>query len=179
MVAFGVSAAPQAFALEPYTPQAIDANAKFLSYAPAIAGRPDMKVCVVDTGVDLTTDAAPAIVDRKTVFAGGDVGDGGGGGLPKHGTYVAGVIASQADNTDSVGIWPRAKIVSMRVFRGKDSGTSAASYILAINACRNVGADVVNLSLSGLDDATGTELRELENAITLARTSYGINVVAA
>src|SRR3954453_21599941 len=131
-VAFAAPAAPPALALEPLTPQAIDANATFLSYAPAIPGRPDMKVCVVDTGVDLTTDAAPAVVDRETVFPGGPVDDGGGGGLPKHGTYVAGVIASQANDADSVGIWPRAKIVSVRVFRDKASGTTASNSILPL-----------------------------------------------
>jgi hypothetical protein len=178
MVAFGVSAAPQAVALEPYTPQAIDANAQFLSYAPAIAGRPDMKVCVVDTGVDLTTDAAPAVVDRQTVFPNGPVGDGGGGGLPKHGTYVAGVIASQANDRDSVGIWPWAKIVSVRVFEDKDSGTTAANYILALERCRLAGAKVVNLSLSGLDTASVTELSFLENKIADLRSVLGMDIVA-
>src|SRR4051812_40585574 len=177
-VAFGVSAAPQALGLEPYTPQAIDANAKFLSYAPTIAGRPDMKVCVVDTGVDLTTDAAAAVVDRETVFPGGSVGDGGGGGLPKHGTYVAGVIASQADDRDSVGIWPRAKIVSVRVFADEDSGTTAANYIHALTTCRDLGATVVNLSLSGLDTASADELGALEDAIIDLRTNNGVDVVA-
>src|SRR4051812_19876968 len=177
-VAFGVSAAPQALALEPYTPQAIDANAKFLSYAPAVAGRPDMKVCVVDTGVDLTTDAAPAVVDRETVFPGGSVDDGGGGGLDKHGTYVAGVIASQANDSDSVGIWPRAKIVSVRVFRDKDSGTTATNYILALERCRLAGAKVVNLSLSGLDTASADELSFLENKVADLRTNWGIDIVA-
>src|SRR3954453_6167775 len=85
-VAFAAPASPPALALEPFTPQAIDANATFLSYAPAVPGRPDMKVCVVDTGVDLTTDAAPAVVSRQTFFGAGPVDDGGGGGLEKHGT---------------------------------------------------------------------------------------------
>jgi len=177
-VAFGVSAAPQELALEPYTPQAIDANAKFLAYAPTIAGRPDMKVCVVDTGVDLTTDAAAAVVDRQTVFPNGPVGDGGGVGLPKHGTYVAGVIASQADDRDSVGIWPRAKIVSVRVFADEDSGTTAANYILALERCRLAGAKVVNLSLSGLDTASATELSFLENKIADLRSVLGMDIVA-
>src|SRR4051812_42382201 len=164
-VAFAAPAAPPALALEPFTPQAIDANATFLSYAPAIPGRPDMKVCVIDTGVDLTTDASPAVVDRETVFPGGGVDDGGGGGLPKHGTYVAGVIASQANNSDSVGIWPRAKIVSVRVFADQSSSTTVANYLHALFACSAAGAKVVNLSLSGLDTASADELGFLENKI--------------
>jgi hypothetical protein len=177
-VAVAACATPPALALEPFTPQAIDANATFLSYAPAVPGRPDVKVCVVDTGVDLTTDAAPAIVDRETVFPGGAVDDGGGGGLPKHGTYVAGVIASQADDRDSVGIWPRAKIVSVRVFRDQDRGTTVADYLTALDDCRLAGAKVVNLSLSGLDTASANELAELDNAIVDLRTAWGMDIVA-
>src|SRR4051812_14408543 len=170
-VAFAAPAAPPALALEPFTPQAIDANATFLSYAPAVPGRPDMKVCVVDTGVDLTTDAAPAVVDRETVFPGGAVDDGGGGGLSKHGTYVAGVIASQANNADSVGIWPRAKVVSVRVFRDQAGGTTTTDYIHALSTCQLAGAKVVNLSLSGLDTASASELSFLENRIVDLRTN--------
>src|SRR3954470_229722 len=177
-VAFAAPAAPPALALEPFTPQAIDANATFLSYAPTVPGRPDMKVCVVDTGVDLTTDAAPAVVDRETVFPGGAVDDGGGGGLPKHGTHVAGVIASQANDADSVGIWPRAKIVSVRVFPDKDSGTTASNYILALERCRIAGAKVLNVSLSGLDTASADELSALEDAVADLRTNWGMDVVA-
>src|SRR4051812_25140907 len=171
-VAFAAPAAPPALALEPFTPQAIDANATFLSYAPAVPGRPDMKVCVVDTGVDLTTDAAPAVVDRETVFPGGAVDDGGGGGLPEHGTYVTGVLASQANDADSVGIWPRAKILSVRVFVDQNSGTTAADYLTALQTCRLSGAKVVNLSLSGLDTASAGELSELENKIVDLRTTW-------
>jgi hypothetical protein len=176
--ALALCAPATALALEPFTPQAIDANATFLSYAPAVPGRPDMKVCIVDTGVDMTTDAAPAVVDRQTVFPGGAVGDGGGGGLPKHGTYVAGVIASQADNAGSVGIWPRAKIVSVRVFADKGSGTTVAAYLTALDDCRLAGAKVVNLSLSGLDTASATELSFLENQIVDLRTNNEMDVVA-
>jgi hypothetical protein len=178
-LAVAACAAPTALALEPFTPQAIDANATFLSYAPAVPGRPDMKVCVVDTGVDLTTDAAPAVVSRETFFTGGPVDDGGGAGLDKHGTYVAGVIASQANDAASVGIWPRAKIVSVRVFRDRQSGTTTNAYVVALNTCVDEGAKVVNLSLSGLETAGATELAQLGNKITTLRTSFGVDVVAA
>ena len=115
LVAVGATAvvsavgAPSASAAEAATPQAVDANAEFLAYAPP----PPVpaKVCVVDTGVDLSTDAAPAVVERHSVF-GGTTDDVGGSGLAKHGTLVAGVIASQLDGRDSVGIWPQARIVS-------------------------------------------------------------------
>jgi len=86
---------------EPATPQAIDAHAEFLAYAPAPPT--PVKVCVVDTGVDRDTDVDAAVVDRLSV-SNGAVEDGGGGQVAKHGTYVAGIIASQPGGSDSVGI---------------------------------------------------------------------------
>src|SRR4051812_48592695 len=135
------------------------------------------KVCVVDTGVDITTDAAGAVIERYSEF-GGTVDDTGAGTVHKHGTYVAGMIASQLDNRGTVGIWPQARIISDRVF---DSGTSTtvATYLDALTRCIDRGARVVNLSLSGLSTATGPELDQLDNRIGDLRTNYGINVVAA
>ena len=135
LVAVGATAvvsaagAQVASAAEGPTPQAVDAHAEFLAYAPP----PPVpaKVCVVDTGVDLSTDAAPAVVERHSVF-GGTTDDVGGSGLAKHGTLVAGVIASQLDGRDSVGIWPQARIVSVRVFAGSGGGTTVAAVVAAL-----------------------------------------------
>ncbi|HZJ10784.1 MAG TPA: hypothetical protein VFD39_13885, partial [Trueperaceae bacterium] len=68
-VAAGLAAvaAPAARA-EAVTPQATHANAAFLAYA----GAPPVarKVCVVDTGVDLTTDAAASVEARYSIYGG-------------------------------------------------------------------------------------------------------------
>src|SRR5215213_3778711 len=164
-----------ASAAEGPTPQAVDAHAEFLAYAPP----PPVpaKVCVVDTGVDLTTDAAPAVIERHSVF-GGTVDDVGGSGLAQDGTLVAGVSASQPDRRDSVGIWRRAQFVSVRVFSGPGGGTTAAAVITALDKCREFGALVVNLSLSGLDQATAEELARLDNRIAALRLGRGVSVVA-
>ena len=161
--ALAASSAPAAYA-EDLPPQATDANAEFLAYAgpPPVPGR----VCVVDTGVDLTTDAAANVEARYSIY-GGTLDDVGGSGIAKHGTYVAGIIASRLDGQGSVGIWPQAKVISVRVFPDGSSGTSVTAYISALNTCRLAPARrVINLSLSGLDTATGPELAELENRIT-------------
>ena len=104
-IALAATMAAPAYA-EDVTPQAADARAAFLAYPNTPAPPAPVKVCVVDTGVDLTTDVAGAVVERYSEF-GGSVGDTGGGGIDKHGTFVAGVIASQLDGRGSVGIWPR------------------------------------------------------------------------
>src|SRR3954447_4773749 len=170
------SAAPTAHA-EPSTPQAIDARAEFLAYPATPAAAAPAKVCVVDSGVDLTTDAASAVIERYSEF-GGTVDDTGAGTVHKHGTYVAGMIASQLDNRGAVGIWPQARIISVRVFAGAE-GSTVATYLKALERCRDRGAKVINLSLSGLATATGPELDQLENWISDMRTFSDINVVAA
>src|SRR3954449_3170692 len=124
------SAAPTAHA-EPSTPQAIDARAEFLAYPATPAPAAAAKVCVVDTGVDLTTDAATAVIERYSQF-GGTLDDTGAGTVHKHGTYVAGLIASQRDDRAPLGIWPQARIISVRVCDGTD-GTTVATYLKALD----------------------------------------------
>lgn len=73
----GLAAVPGAFATSAYesspTPQAAGMNAasmEYLSPPPVPA-----TVCVVDTGVDLTPDTAPFVVNRLTVMGDGLLGD--------------------------------------------------------------------------------------------------------
>jgi hypothetical protein len=169
----------------PGTPQATAANATFLSNAPTPpSGR---GVCVIDSGVDTDTDLGPALASRVAQIGGvnGDPSDLGtisdtGEPLPKHGTYVAGVIASQVDGVGTSGIWPAAKIYSNRVFAG-GGVAQAADYIRGIDWCRDQpGVRVINLSLSGLTGATTSQRTNLDARIETVRGApYYINVVAA
>lgn len=172
-----VGAAAPARAAEVPSAQARIAHAEFLSQAPP--PEQPVAVCVIDTGVDLTTDAAPAVVQRLA-YDGGTPDDLGGVSGGKHGTYVAGIIASQVDGKGSAGIWPHAKIVSVRVFPGGTQGTTADAYIQAIHRCLESPhrVKVINLSLGGIDQESA-QLPQLENKIQGARTIYGVNVVAA
>ena len=173
LLSAGLAPAP-AHAAELPSPQATAANAEFLATAPPppVSGR----VCVVDTGVDLTTDAAPAVVERWATD-GGSPDDLGSRLAAKHGTYVAGVIASQPDGAGSVGIWPQAQIISVRVFAG--AGTTAGAYLKALDICAERRATVANLSLGGLAAATREQLDELENRIERVRRASAMTVVAA
>jgi Subtilase family len=165
------------------SPQAVAADAQFLSTAGAPPGDAG-GVCVIDSGVDANSDLGSALIDRfasvdlgvgDDLGATGDTGD----SLAKHGTYVAGVIASQVDGVGASGIWPAAKIYSNRVFTGLNSGTTAAAYINAMNWCTDSGRDVkvINLSLSGLMMSTA-ERSVLGNKIHEIREA-SVNVVAA
>jgi hypothetical protein len=171
----------------PGTPQATAANATFLSNAPAPSSGGG--VCVIDTGVDTNTDLGPAIADRTAVLGGGGSTDPGDFGarsdsneaLPKHGTYIAGIVASQVDGKGTSGIWPAAKIYSARVFAGDSSTAVVSDYITAIDWCRQrPGVKVINLSLSGLGSASASQRASLDNKIAeVSGPLYNINVVAA
>jgi hypothetical protein len=176
-----LAAAPPAAADAPETLQARVANAAFLAQAPP-PPTPGA-VCVIDSGVDTDTDVAPAIVSRYANDGGtpDDVGALGDDGttLTKHGTLVSGVIASQLDGQGSSGIWPRAKIISVRVLGGPSTDTTVAAYIAAMTRCwSRPNVRVINLSLAGLTIGPG-ETDLLQNAINEARDTYQINVVAA
>lgn len=171
----------------PGTPQATAANATFLSTAPTPpTGR---GVCVIDTGVDTDTDLGPALVSRTTTLGGGgstDPSDFGtisdtGDLMAKHGTYVAGIVASQVDGKGTSGIWPAARVFSSRVFAGGSATTRVNDYINAMDWCRQQsGVKVINLSLSGLGGATTAQRASLDNMIAETRgVPYEVNVVAA
>lgn len=137
-------------------------------------------VCVVDSGVNLTPDLAPAVIERLA-YDGGDPGD----TYPQdgiddgHGTYVATFLAGQVNGWGGAGLWPRAKIVSVRVFPPGGVRAQAAAYIRGLKACaQRSDVRVVNLSLGDVD-GTAAEIAELENRIRDLREENDINVVAA
>ena len=188
VAAVSAAGAPVAWANAegPGTPQATAANATFLSSLPAPPGGA-AGVCVIDSGVDTDTDLGPALAGRTALLGGvpGDPSDQGatldtGVTLPKHGTYVAGVIASQVDGVGTSGIWPAAKVYSSRVFAG-GANASAADYMRALNWCASAPAvKVINLSLAGLASASISERANLNDKITEVRGApFNLNVVAA
>lgn len=162
------------------TPQAIAAHAEFLAQVPAPPAGAGT-VCVIDTGVSPLPDTAGQIVERLAIDGGdpGDIYHRADNPLSGHGSFVAGTIASQVDGQGSAGIWPAAKIISVRVFSRSDAGASAADYRSAIAEClhtdRNV--KVITLSIAGAS-ATFEELAVLENRVINAHDNLGMNVVA-
>ena len=109
-VAVGVLAVP-ASAESPSdaypSPQAIAANAEFLSQVPPPAGGAGV-VCVIDTGVTPLPDTASQIVERIAIDGGtpDDVDHAPGNPRSGHGSFVASAIASQIDGRGSSGFGP-------------------------------------------------------------------------
>jgi hypothetical protein len=133
--------------------------------------------------VDVTEELDHAVVER-TALDGGDPRDvfhRPGDPYSGHGTFVAGVIAAKENGIGSAGIWPAAKIVSVRVFADPTFGGGADSYRRAIDWCETrsrANVKVVNLSLSAGAPSTDSAAL-LDAAINQATDVFDLNVIAS
>lgn len=144
-------------------------------------------VAVVDSGVDSRhPDLRDQLVGAADcVGAGGDpdrCGPGGDTDADGHGTHVAGIaVAAAANGRGVAGVAPDADLLSVRALvpvrcsRRPCGATGRAEDVAAgVRWAVGRGADVVNLSLGAVADASG----ELDAAVDEA-TSAGVVVVAA
>lgn len=183
LVAAGALAGPaRAQALPDHfpSPQAKLANAAFLAQAPAPATGAGT-VCVIDTGVSALPDLDTQIVERISVVGGSgeDIEHVASEPFSGHGSFVASTIASRVDGVGSAGIWPVAKIVSVRVFRTRGSkATSADSRAAIVECIRHSDVRVISMSL-GASYIDADDLARLESRITNARAGRDVNVVAS
>ncbi|MGD8518284.1 MAG: S8 family serine peptidase [Anaerolineae bacterium] len=109
--------------------------------APTGAGR---TVCIIDSGVDITHED----------FSGVNFV----GGYPSnwntdtcgHGTHVAGTIAAMNNTTGIVGVTPgAASLYIVKVFGDNCDWTYSSDLMDAAFKCRDAGADIINMSLTG------------------------------
>jgi serine protease len=147
-------------------------------------------IAVVDTGIDLTHEDLRAKLVPGATFIGcspscgnGDWKgpDGVGQGADNHGTHVAGIAAAVTGNgVGMAGVAPDAALMPVKVL---EDGSGAYEDIAAgVRWAADNGADVVNLSLGGLQGTqllslTGLE-SSLQDAILYAK-GKGVAVVAA
>lgn len=132
-----------------------------------------VRVAIVDTGIDA---AHPDLAGRVVVsrnFVDGDAGRFAG---DRHGTAVAGVISSIANNREGiVGIAPGARLLALKACwhdAGAEASCNSFTLAQALGAAIEGGARIVNLSLGGPPDPLLAQL--LEHAI-----ARGTVVVAA
>lgn len=132
----------------------------------------DVRVAIVDTGVDVTH---PDLADR-VVTARDFVGVGTGPPAREvHGTAVAGVIVADAANGKGItGVAPDARLLALRGCWQEDGSGQCSSFSLAraINFAIANRAQVLNLSLAGPYDPLLAELID-------AAIDRGVIVVAA
>lgn len=140
-----------------------------LASSPA-PGSPAPVVCVIDTGVTITPLLDGRVVARDTVTDDPAIDDGNlnpSDPASGHGTFVAETIAT---------VWPHARIASVRA--ADSSGALTSLYPQAINACRNLGANVINLSLGGAPPSSAQITTTLRQAISKAHDD-GIDTVVS
>ncbi|WP_339260798.1 S8 family peptidase [Lysinibacillus sp. FSL K6-3209] len=134
-----------------------------------LAGNHEVKVAVIDSGVDfkhpdLKSQVLPpynAAAPANTTYTG------------DHGTHVAGIIGAAKDNNiGGHGINPNAKLLPIDVFNGEEGANDfviAQGILYAIEQ----GADVINMSLGGYGESP-----LMKDAVKQA-IDKGITIVAA
>ena len=154
----------------------LDAHAEALQYAP----EPEVKpvICIVDFGVTPTPDLD--IVHRQALDGGtlddvtatpGNFG---------HGTTVAHMAAGKVNGWGASGVFPHARIASVRIFSAPGELVPWQRYVNALHRCRDSKPTPVVATLSiGGATATPQEIADLSNTIEATRTRYDMSVVAA
>jgi len=123
------------------------------------------KVCVVDTGYSL---GHPDLPQGSDVTGRDALGESWSQDLNNHGTHVAGTIAALGGNNIGItSVIPNNKGGMFQLVIGKGingSGISSVSAIMdAVNACVDLGAKVINLSLGCLSCSTQQETDFYQN----------------
>ena len=140
-------------------------------------GRADIKVAVIDGGVELNH---PDLVDN--LLPGYDASGGGTNGGPlggdPHGTATAGIIAAVGDNGIGVaGVAYSCKIIPVTLFLGTISLISDIEAADAINWAWDIGqADILSNSWSGIPPSSFID-NAISNAVTMGRDGLGSVVV--
>lgn len=117
-------------------------------------------IAVVDSGIDVNNaHMTEAVVGGINLVGDGERADGMSDSYG-HGTAVAGIIAAQLiPESDVVGLAPNARLLSVRVLRDNSDesreagfGMSAGRIADGIEWAVDNGADIINVSLSTVDD---------------------------
>ncbi len=107
-------------------------------------------VCVIDTGIDKTHGAIAGRVVKEKDFVTGDSDGDNPSDFNGHGTHVAGIIAS--NDSTYAGVAPGAFLFNAKVFSSTTSSASDADIMSGIDWCIAQGAQVLSLSLGGVDE---------------------------
>ena len=136
---------------DPLYPLQPAAQAWHLSELHEIATGRDVRVAVVDSGVDEHHPDLAGQVVLKENFV-----DGRGDAPEQHGTAVAGIIAARADNgIGIVGVAPHARLLALRACWQESSRATlctSLSLAMALHFAITHEAGIINLSLSGPPD---------------------------
>jgi type VII secretion-associated serine protease mycosin len=131
-------------------------------------------VAVVDSGSGPHPDLAENLLPGSSFFGLVESQDGSDIDASGHGTHVAGIIASAANNgIGGSGVAPNAKLLPIKVLDQAGQG-DARDVAAGVRYAADNGAKVINLSLGG-----ATESSSLTQAITYANDKGALVVAAA
>jgi subtilisin family serine protease len=157
------------------TAQAKAARAGFLLQATPPG--PAAAICLVDTGVNVNPDTAG--VSARLAMA-GDPAD---QSPTLHGTTMAMFIGGASNGFGMVGLWPAARILSIRANEPGQDAFSAVPFIKAVQRCsdsaQRFGVQVVALPYASELALTPFERQFLADEVKGARDEQGLSFVAA
>lgn len=135
-------------------------------------------ICLIDTGVTPTPDLT--IVGRSAAD-GGTLDDvRANADSPGHGTAVAHMAAGAVNGWGGAGVFPHARITSVRVFP-REGGALWQEYIKGLQACHRLAPATTKVVLMSLGGQTieAAEAQELESAIEKQSVEKDFSVVVA
>ncbi len=141
-------------------------------------GNANIKIAVVDTGVELTH---PDL--QGNLLPGYDAtGKGTAGGVfyddDKHGTAVTGIIAAVQNSIGISGVAPNCKIIPVKAGTDRDN-INRDQAVNGINWAVANGADVINMSFASQSNLSSFQYNAIRNANLNGRNGKGCVVVAA
>lgn len=141
-------------------------------------GRSNVKIAVIDNGVDLTHPDLQANLLPGYDATGKNTGGGPYYDDDNHGTPVAGIIAAVQNNTIGIsGVAPNCKIIPIKAInhRTVDRNLIANAIYWAVQN----GADIINCSFGGIATPSSPYRNAFNHATTNGRGGRGCIVVAA
>ena len=155
--------------VEPYGVERVQAP---LVWAEGYEGE-GVTVCVIDTGLyvaheDIDDDYVAGGHSQDPLSAWDQDGDG-------HGTHVSGTISAADNGIGVIGVSPgKASLFMVKIFGEDGLWTYASDLVAAAFTCRDHGADIISMSLSG-SSGPNAERRAFDSLYN----EYGIISVAA
>jgi subtilisin family serine protease len=114
---------------------------------PGTADGSGIKICIIDTGLWTGHDDFIGLDVSGLSQIPGENWDEDGNG---HGTHVTGIIGAQLNQLGMVGALPGAELFIVKVFNNAGQWVDGQSNLAAaIYACKDAGAQVINMSLAG------------------------------
>jgi subtilisin family serine protease len=127
----------------PWGVQAVQAPQVWNSGTPSTGE--GVKVCIVDTGYYADHEDFDNVLHAGTAQLDAPYTTDGYG----HGTHVAGTIAAQDNELGVIGVSPGVSFYIIKYFGDDGAATLASDLIAAAYTCRDNGADIISMSLSG------------------------------